>query len=326
MIFQFLALLLLNPSAGAGECDDIVAKIKVHQTSAEKAQVVVRNLLDYSRHIKGGFSEILRRGEQDPDFHYMDAGAGLGIAALESVFFDPESDNTALLRGSGKHFERTLSKRPARIKNLTLLGIEDLVNRITLHPRFEDIWTLKELRYLVRTSERNDANASLLLQRLRFARIAAQHPEVNLRSLHGLPLLERPISDFEEYSLITDFFGPFSYSEKKLETLYLYWKILKPGGTAFIYAPSDRALVSFTSESSKSDPWSLHEWIKKSNIFDLRASPEDHVIIIKKSARDRSHNQLERAIAETEWLPNQTAWGLPPPTFSYRTRLPPPTR
>ncbi len=283
--------------------------------------MITRGLKGYTRLLGQAFVQIVRQGKEDPGFSWMEAGPGAGIAGLHSVFFDPEASIARFLRPtSAETLEKRLLPKNARIRNLTFVGVENILYELTLHPNFDEIWTEKNLMETKLT--RGD---KWLRKKLIIARIAASHPDVIIRNLHGMPILERPLSDFEEYDFITDVLGPFPYSERKLETLYLYWKTLKPGGTALVLSPGDKGTVNFTCEGPRANAWQINEWIKRLHLPDLTASTEDQIITITKTKNGKTHPELEQLIQETLWIPQETKMTYPP-TFSYRTSLPPPPR
>jgi hypothetical protein len=292
------------------------------QKNALINQVVFRDLKDHANRFGSPFISRVRAGANDLAFHWMDSGTGLGLAPLLSVLFDPESDLKPLLSYADKNPENPLPQiPPARIRNITLVGYEDMVASITLHPNFEE--NVNEA--LLQQVDRSSTETNSLKAVLRLARRAAAHPDLHLRSFHGMSIFDRPASSFEKYSLITDYLGPFTYTEKKLELLHLYWRLLEPGGIAFIHSTGNRALMHFTNESPRAQPWQFNEWISKLKLEDIEANTAKELIIIRKSRNIRQHPQLEKLMQETSWIEAETQLTIPP-LFVYRTRIPAPAR
>lgn len=259
-----------------------VVQLQTHSDN----QTADRGLIAYQKLVRT--DSVLQANRLNPDFHWMDVGGGVGLAALESFYFESSVDwEMHSRRGpwelSGRH-------------RATVISVQDLFTKyFYFNPRLLD--------------ERVAVNIGKWLEARDRLTASGQY-----RYLTG-KFFEDPAMDenLEPADLITDVFGAFSYSENKFEILVKMFRLLKPGGRIRIFTHLPIVEIFDGEGVVRNVP--LEQYLKLHPIPGMQAYGGDKIVI---KPEPGTLAGLEALAATLEF--SHVEKGHLPNLFYYRTR------
>lgn len=221
-----LLTIFLTPAYAAGPVDSCIALLKrvvpterlerrmsdedvLRLQTDASSQLTIRTLGEYMNALP--IAPILHRGNQNPDFHWLDVGGGAGVAGLQS--FISENYESSGYRFGGEKVTSEVSTQ----HEVTVVSYEDLYFKDLLH-------------------NDEDLEQRRLNWRSKLMKISEKQKEAGkYHYLTGRFFEDIPVEEIKKADLITDFFGAFSYSTEKFLILKKMIHHLAPGGKIMIW-------------------------------------------------------------------------------------------
>lgn len=197
----------------------------------------------------------------------------------ETVLFDSE-----IIKQSQKKYETEIAKTHDKINSNsfvtnrgyaeynTLFKFETFLDHLTSQDRWLDAGAGRakaQIEYLEK--RKLEAKDSLQMVALAFKKPwFTQVPKENFKYISGSYFEDIPDYQLGLFSVITDYFGPFSYSKNPVAVLNKYLRLLKAGGKIFISSTPYQSSIYVPDQGLIS----LHTWIQKY----LEKFPDDYKI------------------------------------------------
>ena len=330
LFIPFVFILLAASAARAANpyCHDSVLKvIENNQVAAFEGfeQEMFRGLSEYYTMSSPSFARALVAGMKKPDFRWLDAGGGAGMAAIESLYPANPANLAlrlaALVKLSDEQLVAalvgSLSKKgvfnglqkfikPTALHSVTVVSAEDVLGGILARSDAALVGMLKSR--IVKKRYIKDFERKLKSLRL----MAKQAGELKrFKYLHGRKLRDIPSAELGAHDLVSDIYGPFSYDPCKLCVLQYYCKVLKPGGEAHIVTNQAHVMMP------GGGMLTMTEFLKQSGIPGLRITSDVRRIGIELKPTPETLAALERLEKRLVLESGMTKTKTKPPVFYY---------
>lgn len=224
LLFHFFCLLILPLSAnGAISCKELFRNIPKHEAAQYEAfgkQVTYRGIQEYDKILGETFSEIIAGNRSNKNFRWLDAGGGAGVAGLESLLTQRPNTSEAAAQGQSP----IIYSGPIQGRyNVDILSIENILGRYLDMSNREVRDHLAELDEFIRMESF-----------VRFVETARSLNSEQFNYISGKSILEYKDGELGHYDLVTDLFGPLTYSSKKVDVLIKFTSMLRKGGKAIL--------------------------------------------------------------------------------------------